>query len=216
MTDSALPKAPPAFRTNRLLQLLILWLLALWLLTAMAPFDRRDWLLENLLVFFSSAILLLSSRFFVFSNLSYVLLTIFLSLHLVGAHYTYAETPFGFWLQGWLDLSRNHYDRIVHFAFGLLLACPFHEILTRKGAVRPGWSQLLTICVLLSLSALYELLEAVVAMIVSPELGSAWLGTQGDEWDAQRDTGLALLGACVTVTLLSWYARGKRQREHDV
>lgn len=187
---------------QRLLTGLVLWLLALWTVTAIAPCDRRDWLLENLLVFFSSAVLLLTCRRFVFSNSAYVLLTVFLSLHLIGAHYTYAQTPLGFWLQDWFGLGRNHYDRVVHFAFGLLLAPPFHEVLARAGRIRPGWSQLLTVCVVLSLSALYELVEAVVAMIVSPELGAAWLGAQGDEWDAQRDTGLALLGALLAMGLL--------------
>ncbi|OQX11518.1 MAG: hypothetical protein BWK76_19030 [Desulfobulbaceae bacterium A2] len=186
---------------------LVLWLLALWAVAAINPFDRRDWLLENLLVFFCAALLLVSSRRFRFSNLSYVLLTVFLSLHLVGAHYTYAETPLGFWLRDWLDLGRNHYDRVVHFSFGLLLARPCHEVLVRRGRIRSGWSHLLTVSVVLSLSALYEVLEAVVAMIVSPELGAAWLGTQGDEWDAQRDTSLALLGAAMTMAWLAWRER---------
>ena len=110
------------FADNRVLQALVAWLVGLWLLTAIAPFNRFDWLLENLLVFIYGALLVATYRRFQFSNLSYALFALFLSLHLVGAHYTYAETPFGFWLQDQLDLSRNHYDRIVHFAFGLLLA----------------------------------------------------------------------------------------------
>ena len=95
------------FRDNRFLQLLLLWLLLLWVVTAIEPFDRRDWLLENLLVFIYAALLLATYRRFAFSNLSYGLFAVFLSLHLVGAHYTYSETPFGFWLQDALDLSRN-------------------------------------------------------------------------------------------------------------
>ncbi len=200
--------APPPFRTNRALHVMILWLIALWTLTAIAPFDRRDWLLENLLVFLYAILLTLTYRRFAFSNLSYGLFTVFLSLHLVGAHYTYAETPFGFWLMDWFGFGRNHYDRIVHFSFGLLLAYPLLELLERESGVRRGWwSYLLAVTVVLAMSGFYELLEAIVAMIVSPDLGAAYLGTQGDEWDAQRDTGLATLGAVIAVILIARWRR---------
>lgn len=174
---------------------MLAWLVVLWLITAVEPFNRFDWLLENLLVFIYGALLLATYRRFPFSNTSYALFTVFLSLHLVGAHYTYAETPLGFWLQDAFGLTRNHYDRIVHFSFGLLIAWPFREVLLRAAKVRVGWSYFLAIIVVLGFSGFYEVLEAVVAMIVSPELGDAYLGTQGDIWDAQRDTGLAFAGA---------------------
>ncbi|HPQ23335.1 MAG: DUF2238 domain-containing protein [Gammaproteobacteria bacterium] len=189
------------FRDNRFLQLLLIWLGGLWIVTAIEPFDRRDWLLENLLVFIYGALLLLTYRRFAFSNLSYGLFGVFLSLHLIGAHYTYAETPFGFWLQDAFGLSRNHYDRIVHFAFGLLIAYPFRELLIRVAGVKPRWSNLLAVIMVLGFSGFYEALEAVVAVAVSPELGAAYLGTQGDEWDAQKDTALAALGAIVAMAV---------------
>ena len=189
------------FRDNRFLQLLLIWLAGLWIVTAIEPFDRRDWLLENLLVFIYGALLLLTYRRFAFSNLSYGLFGVFLSLHLIGAHYTYAETPFGFWLQDAFGLSRNHYDRIVHFAFGLLIAYPFRELLIRVAGVKPRWSNLLAVIMVLGFSGFYEALEAVVAVAVSPELGAAYLGTQGDEWDAQKDTALAALGAIVAMAV---------------
>lgn len=181
------------------------WLLLLWLVTAIEPFSRRDWLLENLLVFLYCGLLLLTVNRFRFSLRSYLLFTVFMSLHLVGAHYTYAEVPFGFWLQDALGLGRNHYDRIVHFSFGLLLVWPLREWLLRVTGVRKGWSYFLSVCVVLAFSAFYELMEAIVAMLVSPELGMAWLGTQGDQWDAQHDTFLAFVGAiiamCITALL---------------
>ena len=198
-------------RDNRFLLGLLAWLAGLWVVTAIAPFDRRDWLLENLLVFFSVALLLLTYRRFVFSRLSYSLFALFLSLHLVGAHYTYAQTPIGFWLQDLLDLSRNHYDRIVHFAFGLLLAYPLRELLIRAAGVKTSWSYLLVIMTVLGFSGFYEALEGVVAVIVSPELGNAYLGTQGDEWDAQKDTALAFSGAVVAVSLLRAVAQRRRK-----
>ncbi len=196
-----------AFRDNRFLQALLIWLVALWIVTAIEPFNRRDWLLENLLVFLYGGLLIATYRRFAFSNLSYGLFGVFLSLHLVGAHYTYAETPFGFWLQDAFGFSRNHYDRIVHFAFGLLLAYPFRELLMRAAGVRPAWSYLLVIVTVLGFSGFYEALEGAVAVIVSPELGAAYLGTQGDEWDAQKDTALAFAGALIAMGWCWWSVR---------
>jgi putative membrane protein len=187
------------FRENRFLQLLVGWLLLLWGVCAINPLDRHDWLLENLLVFFYGAVLVLTYRRFAFGNLSYGLFAVFLSLHLIGAHYTYAETPLGFWLQEMLNLSRNHYDRIVHFAFGLLIAFPLREVLLRAAGVHRSWSYLMAIITVLGFSGFYEVLEAIVAVIVSPELGAAYLGSQGDIWDAQKDTALAFAGAVIAM-----------------
>lgn len=193
---------------------MVLWLIALWIVTAIAPLFPRDWLLENLLVFAYAALLVLTYRRFAFSNFSYGLFTLFMSLHLVGAHYTYAEVPFGFWLQDALDLRRNHYDRIVHFSFGLLIAVPFREILLRAAGLRRSWSYLMPVVIVLGFSGFYECLEAVTAMIVSPELGLAYLGTQGDELDAQKDTLLAMSGA-ICAMLLTWLAsRAARKAPH--
>lgn len=200
------------FGENHLLQVFVIWLLGLWVLTAIAPFDRFDWLLENLLVFVYGTILVVTYRRFAFSNLSYGLFTVFLSLHLIGAHYTYSETPLGFWLQDWLDLSRNHYDRIVHFSFGLLLGYPFRELLIRAAGVTPAWSYLLVMVTVLGFSGFYEALEGLVAVIVSPELGAAYLGTQGDEWDAQKDTGLAFFGSVIAMVFVWAFERSKRTR----
>jgi putative membrane protein len=183
------------------------WLLLVWTLTAIEPFNRRDWLLENLLVFLYAGLLAGTYRRFAFSNLSYGLFTLFLSLHLVGAHYTYEHAPPGSWLQALLDVERNHYDRVVHFAFGLLLAYPFREILLRAVQVRPAWSYFLAVNGILAFSAYYELLEGAVATIVSPELGAAYLGTQGDSWDAQKDSFLALCGATLAMLVTRAAAR---------
>jgi putative membrane protein len=199
------------FRENVFLQVLLAWLIALWVITAIEPFDRGDWLLENLLVFIYAALLVVSYRRFAFSNLSYGLFGLFLSLHLVGAHYTYAETPLGFWLQEAFDLSRNHYDRLVHFLFGLLIAYPFRELLTRAAGVKQEWSYLMVVVTVLGFSGFYEALEAMVAVLVSPELGAAYLGTQGDEWDAQKDTALAFGGAVSAMTA-TWIADRRRGR----
>lgn len=190
-------------RGNRTLQAMVIWLVLLWLVTAIEPFDRHDWLLENVLVFVYGTLLVLTYRRFTFSNRSYFLFTVFMSLHLVGAHYTYAETPVGFWLQDVFDLERNHYDRIVHFSFGLLIAYPLREILLRAAGVRRSWSYFLGVALVLAFSGFYEVMEGIAAAIVSPELGMAYLGTQGDVWDAQKDTFQAFSGAIIAM-LITW------------
>ena len=178
---------------------MVLWLCLVWLAAAISPFNRFDWLLENLLVFVYLILLVATYRIFPFSNLSYFLFTLFLTLHLMGSHYTYTETPVGYWIKDAFALSRNPYDRIVHFAYGLLLAYPFREILMRSAGLRGLWAGFITLNVVLAFSGFYEVIEAVVAMIVSPELGDAYLGTQGDIWDSQRDMFAALIGAILAL-----------------
>lgn len=191
------------FRRNRFLQGLAIGYAFLWLVLAVSPFDRQDWLLENILTFTLAFILLFAHRKFPLSNLSYLLITMFMVLHAIGAHYTYAEVPLGFWLKELLNLGRNHFDRIVHFAFGLLLAYPIREILMRRANLRGAWSYLLTILAVMACSDFFEVLESWVAQIVSPELGTAYLGTQGDVWDAQKDTTAASAGALLSVVLMA-------------
>ncbi|HSH17047.1 MAG TPA: DUF2238 domain-containing protein [Verrucomicrobiae bacterium] len=181
-----------------------------WLVLAIRPVNRQDWFLENLLVFVVVPVLAIKWRRFRFSNLSYVLITAFLILHAYGAHHTYSETPFGNWLGGQFGWERNHYDRLVHFSFGALIALPVWELLARKSGLRPGWSDGLALCVILAGSGLYELLEAAVAMLVDPSLGAAYTGTQGDEWDSQKDMALALAGAMITVGMVAGFRRNAR------
>ncbi len=197
------------FKSNRVLQGFVVWLIVVWIVTAIKPLYPRDWLLENLLVFAWCGILVATYRRFQFSNLSYGLFAVFITLHLIGAHYTYSETPFGFWLQEQFDFERNHYDRIVHFCFGLLLAYPMYEILIRRSGVNRAWSYFIAINCVVAFSAAYEVIEVIAAMIVSPELGDAYLGTQGDEWDAQKDAFLAIMGSIITI-LITWACNRSR------
>lgn len=173
----------------------------LWIWLAIDPVNRRDWLLENLLAVAGVVLLAVTYRRFQFSRLSYCLIALFLALHAIGAHYTYAEVPFGYWLKDVLALSRNPFDRLVHFAFGLLLAYPVREWLMRLANVKGGWSYYLPMSAILAQSGLFEVIEAVVAVLVSPELGALYLGTQGDEWDAQKDMAAALAGAFLAMTV---------------
>jgi putative membrane protein len=181
--------------------------LALWIALAIQPLDRGDWLLENLLIFVSVAVLGATFRKFQLSHISYVLILIFLSFHTIGAHYTYAKVPAGFWLQHWLHLSRNHYDRVIHFSFGLLLLYPMRELLRRTAHAKPFWDIWLSVAALAALSSFFEIIEAVIAQLVRPDLGAAYLGTQGDIWDAQKDMGAAFAGAVLAAVFLAWRSR---------
>lgn len=202
-------------RSNRLFsELLLLWYGLLWTWLAIAPVNRRDWLLENLLALALVILLVLTYRRFQFSGLSYCLITCFMTLHAVGAHYTYAEVPFGFWFKDLFVLSRNPFDRIVHFAFGALLAYPVREVLMRLAGVRGLWSYYLPVSAILAQSGLFEVIESVVAVLVSPELGSAYLGIQGDEWDAQKDMASAFGGAVLAMTFTHALSRSTGETVH--
>src|SRR5688572_26150857 len=200
------------FRDHRLLQILVAAYAVVWIVTAIAPLDRKDWFLENLLVVALVAILVGTYRAFPLSDLSYLLITAFMTLHAVGAHYTYSNVPLGFWIQNTFGFARNHFDRVVHFSFGLLMAYPIREVFLRVANTRGVWAYYLPLDVTLAFSALYEIMEMVVATMVAPGTGDAWLGTQGDVWDAQKDMGLAALGAllCMCVTALIRRARTPR------
>jgi putative membrane protein len=110
--------------------------------------------------------------------------------------------PFGYWMRDHLGFARNPFDRVVHFSFGLLMAYPIREVFLRVANARGFWAYYLPLDVTLAFSALYEIMEMVIATLVAPGTGDAWLGTQGDIWDAQKDMGLAALGAliCMVIT----------------
>jgi putative membrane protein len=181
-----------------------------WVGLGIAPRHRADWVLENLPTFVAVPAAIWGARRFRFSDRAYVQATVFLVLHTIGSHYTYSEVPAGDWAREAFGFGRNHYDRFVHFAFGLLLLRPVRELGFWRG--RPGPGRELAFCVAgIGLwSALYELLEWAVASIVDPAAGTAFLGTQGDQWDAQQDMALALAGALVGAAI-EW-ALDRRRR----
>jgi len=179
--------------------------LAFWIVAAISPLDRQTWLLENVLVFALVGVLVGTHRRFVFSNLSYVLIFVFLMLHAVGAHYTYSEVPIGDWIQQRFGLSRNHYDRTIHFSFGLLLAYPLREMVLRRAHAHGVWSFALPVLVTLGLSASYEIAEWWAARVVDPQVGMAYVGAQGDSWDGQKDMCLALAGAVMAMLIVGFH-----------
>jgi putative membrane protein len=170
-----------------------------WIAMAIAPFDRADWALENVLVIFAAGLLWFTAKAFPLSRISYTCIFVFMMLHALGAHYTYAKVPYQEWLP-FLEGGRNHFDRLVHFLYGLLLAYPIREMFLRIGNVRGFWGYFLPLDLTMSTSMLYELIEWVAALVVGGDLGAAYLGTQGDVWDAHKDMALASLGALLAMT----------------
>jgi putative membrane protein len=196
-------------------RLLLVLLALVSILLAIAPHDRADWLLENSLLFGGVAVLVATHRALPLSRISYTLVFLFLCLHAVGAHYTYSLVPYDAWfealtgrtlssLTGW---ERNHFDRLVHFLYGLLLAYPAREVFLRVADVRGFWGYYLPLDVVMATSVLYELIEWGAAAAFGGDLGVAYLGTQGDLWDAQKDMALAALGAVIamlTTAAINW------------
>lgn len=181
--------------------LVFLFLIA-WVWAAINPIYPHDWLLENYLVFIFVPIIFILGRYFKLSNASYTLITIFMILHVIGSHYTYAEVPFGYTLQDWLGSSRNMYDRLVHFSFGFLLAYPAREILMRFSQAKGFWAYYFPVDLMGASSALYEIIEWIAARNVDAAAGIAFLGTQGDIWDAQKDMLLAILGSVIAMIII--------------
>ena len=185
--------------------------LLFWALCFAGTTDVANWYIENLLVIIFSIVLLLTGRKFLFSDVSYCFIFLFLSLHIYGAKYAYADNPFGYWLERHFLGSRNDYDRIVHSSFGLLMSYPMRELFIRKFGTARRWSYILPVEVVLSLSAAFELVEWSIADVFFPEHGKNYVGTQGDVWDAQKDMFVATCGAIVAMVLLSilkaWQAR---------
>ncbi|NKQ12754.1 DUF2238 domain-containing protein [Pseudomonas sp. SST3] len=183
----------------------ILGLLVLLALIAsgISPYDRATWLLEVMPVLIAAPVLLVSYRRFPLTRLLYVLIAAHALVLILGGAYTYARVPAGFWVQDWLELSRNPYDKLGHFMQGLVPALLTREILLRLGFLEPGrMLGFLSVCVALAFSAFYELIEWWVALIAG-QGAEDFLGTQGDPWDTQSDMLMALLGATLSVTGLA-------------
>jgi putative membrane protein len=183
-----------------------------WILLAIDPWHRDDWLLENALLVLACAGLAFTYRSFPLSRISYTLIFVFLCMHTLGAHYTYAEVPYDTWLKAltgrtlndMLGWERNNFDRVVHFSYGLLLAYPIRELFLRIAGVRGFWGYFLPLDLTMSTSMLYEQVEWAAAEFFGGELGAAYLGTQGDVWDAHKDMALASLGALIAMSVTAW------------
>ncbi len=172
-----------------------------------APYDRTTWWLEVFPVLLGAPALVATYRRFPLTRLLYTLLAVHALILIVGGHYTYARVPLGFWVQDVFGLTRNHYDRLGHFAQGFVPAILVRELLLRTSPLRPSrWLFVLVTAVCLAFSACYEFFEWWAAL-AGGDAADAFLGTQGDVWDTQWDMFLAFVGAMVAQLVLA--------RRHD-
>ncbi|HSN19622.1 MAG TPA: DUF2238 domain-containing protein [Usitatibacter sp.] len=183
--------------------------------SGISPYDRGTWLLEVAPVLVALPALAATYRRFPLSDLLYVLIAVHALVLVLGGAYTYARVPLGAWIQDWLHLSRNPYDRIGHFMQGLVPSLIAREILLRGAYVRGRrMAAFLSICVALAVSAAYELLEWSVALALGKGAVD-FLGTQGDPWDTQWDMFMALVGALVAMAgFARWHDASMRARRH--
>jgi putative membrane protein len=195
------------FKKNKLLGILFFSFFCVWTNSFIGTTDINNWFIENTLTVLFLIFIITTFKKYQFSDLSYLLMCIYLCLHVYGSKYTYAENHFGYWLKDFTHSSRNYYDRIVHFCFGFLLAYPMRELFLKwlKYPKLVAW--ILPIEITLSISAMYELIEWAVADVFFKAQGDAYLGTQGDIWDAQKDIFMAFLGAIVATSIVSLIKR---------
>ncbi len=190
------------FRNKRFQQILLVMYVVIWFYFAIDPLYRPEWLLENYLVFAFLTLLILTYKKKSLSDLSYLFLTIFMILHAVGAHYGYSDVPIGFTIKEIFGFARNPYDRIVHFSYGLLFAYPIYEVLLRYAKFKDAWLYILPVTFVLSLSSVYEIIEAIVAWTLPPEQYNPFIGLQGDMWDGFKDMLMAFTGVSITVSII--------------
>lgn len=173
----------------------------LW--SSIEPYDLLTWLLETLPALIGAVVLAATYQRFCLTGLTYTLILIHAVILMVGGHYTYAEVPLFNYLGELFGWQRNNYDKLGHLAQGFVPAIIAREILIRKQVIStPAWRNFFIVCFCLALSAVYELIEWVAAM-VSQEAAESFLGTQGYVWDTQSDMAWALLGSILALALLS-------------
>ncbi|MDD3597847.1 DUF2238 domain-containing protein [Sulfuricurvum sp.] len=184
--------------------LLFITYVIVWLLLAINPWYRADWLLENILVFVAFPVILWSEHHFGFSVAAAWMLFVFFVLHAVGAHYTYSEMPWFDSVTRFFGFERNNYDRLTHFMFGFLLFVPYFELFNSfEKSKRHVF--IFTLIFLIAASGVYEILEWLATEVTHADLGTAFLGTQGDQWDAQKDMVLCYLGTLLAAFI--WHRR---------
>ena len=188
------------YKTVKANFIFILFLL-FWILSFIVTDDQTNWLVENLLVFIFLPILFFSKDVLKISKTSYLLIFLFLLMHIIGSIYAYASVPIGNVIQSYFHLLRNPYDRIVHFCFGLLMAYPILNYVRSHFKMKTRYTYILPIEIILSLSAVFELIEWIVGGVLMAGSEETYVGSQGDIWDAQKDMALAWLGAIIAMMI---------------
>lgn len=174
----------------------------IFIISGINPYDRFTWFLEVLPVIIGGIILILTYPKFKFSNFVYIFLWIHALILIIGGHYTYAEMPLFNWIKHTFNLSRNYYDRLGHLAQGFIPALVIREFLIKKHILsNKKFLNFIVICICLSISAFYEIIEFIAAISIG-ETAESFLGLQGDIWDAQWDMLLALIGSILALFLI--------------
>ena len=181
--------------------LLVFFSVLTW--SAIEPADRLTWWMEVIPALIGVVVLVMTRERFPLTSLCYFLILVHAVILMVGGHYTYAEVPIGDWLREFNGGDRNNYDKLGHLAQGFIPVIIAREIMIRNHVVqKTGWLTFLLLCIVLALSAFYELVEWWAALL-SAEAAESFLGTQGYVWDTQSDMLWALCGAIVSLLLLS-------------
>ena len=185
---------------------ILLWVsvfLSVLIWSAIGPADRMTWWMEVIPALAGFVILVATRNRFPMTGLVYTLILIHAIILMVGGHYTYAEVPIGDWLRELSGGERNNYDKLGHLAQGFIPVMIAREIMIRNSVVAvKGWLSFLLVCIVLAISAFYELIEWWAALL-SSEAAEAFLGTQGYVWDTQSDMLWALSGAILALLTLS-------------
>lgn len=200
-----MPTSPNQRPLNAML--IVVGVATVW--SALFPADFATWFFELFIGLIGVAILTALANRFPFSGLVYGVVAVHYVVLAVGAKYTYSEVPLFNWLKDVLNFERNHFDRVGHYFQGVTPALVTREVLLRTtGIGRSRWLSLLSVCVALAFSGLYEILEWLWVVVFYPDRGPEWLGHQGDPWDAQADMLMALLGGCTAAFILApWHDR---------
>jgi putative membrane protein len=197
-----------SLKKNLFFSIYICFFLCIWLWTFLGAYNVNVWLLENVLLFVLVFAALFTYKKYPLSQVAYILLITFILLHLYGARYTYENNPFGLWIQQLTDSSRNSYDRIVHFSFGLFWTYPLVEINKKYLRLSIVTAMILAFACISTMAAFYEVIEWIIGGIFFPEQGIAFIGQQGDRWDTQKDIFLGLAGSVIALSYLAF--SGKR------
>lgn len=181
-----------------------------FIILGIAPFDRATWFAENLPMVLIVLALVLTYRKFQFSNLSYIFMFVLIYLHTIGGHYTFANVPFGF-VTDLFWFERNHFDRIAHFSVGFY-AYPLAEILVRHYKVQHNFIiYFFPLCFIAAVAGIYEVIEWIYADLSAPEAGLAFLWSQWDIWDAQKDILADTLGAIFSLSIFALFNKKDKQ-----
>src|SRR3989344_8908684 len=184
------------FKKENYPKVLLILFLIIFLISAVNPNYMIVWVYENIITIVFLFLLIITYKKFKFSNLTYTLLFILLVLHAIGSHYSYSEMPLFDLIKDNFNLERNNYDRLVHFLFGFIFYFPVYEIISWKFKIKSFWAYLIAFLIITGFKGIYEIIEYVSILISKNDvIGTNFLGMQGDQWDAQKDMILGMIGA---------------------